>query len=101
MAFSKIEGFDVTPFKPVALDERAQFALFDQAALQIVQPKRLAERFELFQRIHVAFSLTRPSCCFAAASTFSRVKPNFFIRSLIGADAPKVCMPILAPLGPT
>ena len=57
IAFSKIEGFEVTPFNSVALDERAQFALLDQAALQIVQPWRLAACFELLQLVHDTFSL--------------------------------------------
>jgi hypothetical protein len=33
--------------------------------------------------------------CFAAAITFSEVKPNFFCNSLSGAEAPNVSMPIL------
>ena len=36
----------------VAFDQRAQLALLDQAALEIVQPGRLAACFELLQRIH-------------------------------------------------
>ena len=36
----------------VALDQSAQLAVLDQAALQIVQPGRLTARFELLQRIH-------------------------------------------------
>ena len=33
--------------QPVALDQRGQLALLDQAALEIVQPDRLAACFEL------------------------------------------------------
>src|SRR5580700_6199542 len=33
----------------------------------------------------------------AAAITASGVNPNFFCNSLSGADAPKVCMPIVRP----
>ncbi len=81
----------------VAFDQRKQFALFDQAALEIVQPGRLTACVELFQRIHAVCLLDLAICCVAAARTVSGVKPNFVMRSLIGADAPKVCMPIMAP----
>src|ERR1700736_4617268 len=37
----------------------------------------------------------------AASTTFSVVKPNFFNRSLIGAEAPKRRIPIIFPVGPT
>src|SRR5579864_6836400 len=37
----------------------------------------------------------------AASTTFSAVNPNFFNRSLIGAEAPKRCIPIILPVGPT
>ena len=40
--------------QPVALDQRAQLALLDQAALQIIQPGRLTACFEL---------LSAGSCC--------------------------------------
>src|SRR4051812_29718049 len=40
-------------------------------------------------------------CSFAAVTTPSRVKPNFFDRSLRGAEAPKVFMPIVLPVLPT
>src|SRR5260370_37294455 len=33
----------------------------------------------------------------AAAMTTSGVNPNFFCNALSGADAPKVCIPILRP----
>ena len=66
--------------QPVALDQRAQLALLDQAALQIVQPGRLAARFELLQRIHAVclpgFVSCSVICDLAAAITFSGVKPN-------------------------
>src|SRR6185437_16336915 len=42
----------------VALDELAQLAFLDQAALEIVEPRRLAASFELLQLVHGAFSLT-------------------------------------------
>ncbi len=85
----------------VMRDEPAQLAGLDQAALQIVEPGRLATCFELLQRVHATFSLASASCCFAAASMFSGVKPNFVIRSLSGAEAPNVRMPILEPVAPT
>ena len=40
---------------------------------------------------HLAFAI----CCFAAAMTFSEVKPNFFCSSFSGAEAPNVSMPML------
>ena len=40
---------------------------------------------------HLAFAI----CCFAAAMTFSGVKPNFFCSSFSGAEAPNVSMPML------
>src|SRR5262245_60709850 len=40
-------------------------------------------------------------CSLAAATTLSGVKPNFFCSSFSGAEAPKVCMPIVVPVGPT
>ena len=43
----------------------------------------------------------RPSCCLAAAATFSGSKPNFFCSSLSGADAPKVFIPRIRPPEPT
>ena len=43
----------------------------------------------------------RATCCLAAATTFSTVKPNFFCNSLSGAEAPKVFMPMLCPSMPT
>ena len=35
------------------------------------------------------------------ATIASGVKPNFFCRSFRGAEAPKVCIPIIAPPVPT
>src|ERR1700758_5645458 len=43
----------------------------------------------------------RCSCALAAATTCSEVNPNFFARSLSGADAPKERMPMLCPAMPT
>ena len=40
------------------------------------------------------------SCSLAAATTCSGVKPNFFTKSLSGADAPKERMPMLCPVSP-
>src|SRR5713226_1806146 len=42
-----------------------------------------------------------PRTSFAAATTFSGRKPNLLSKSFKGAEAPKVCMPIILPLGPT
>ncbi len=48
----------------------------------------------------LAYFLARFACARAASSTFSAVKPNLPSRSLIGAEAPKVCMPTMAPVEP-
>src|SRR5262249_26691172 len=78
-----------------------QLALRGEAALEIVEPRRLTARCELVERVHDFCLLDFAICSLAAAATWSGVKPNFFKRSLIGADEPKVCMPILAPFAPT
>jgi hypothetical protein len=88
------------PFQTVALNHVTQFTLGDQAPLEIVQPGGLSAGFELFEWVHGS-SFASASCCFAASNTFSGVKPNFFSRSLSGAEEPNVCMPILAPVIPT
>src|SRR5262249_13879217 len=46
-------------------------------------------------------SYARPNCSLAAATPYLGVKPNFLIRSLRGADAPKERMPMLCPVAPT
>jgi hypothetical protein len=40
------------------------------------------------------------SSSFASAMTASGWNPNFFCNSLRGAEAPKVCMPIIRPVSP-
>jgi hypothetical protein len=42
-----------------------------------------------------------PTCCLAAATTWSGSKPNFFWSSFSGAEAPKVFMPMTSPELPT
>ena len=42
-----------------------------------------------------------PSSVFAAITTRSGWKPNFFCSSFSGADAPKVFIPIICPFSPT
>ena len=59
----------------------------------------------------ISFSVSRPpvpKCYFdaamvfrAAAITASVVNPKCFCRSFQGAEAPKLCMPIICPLSPT
>ena len=39
--------------------------------------------------------LTLANCSLAAATMCSTVKPNFFCNSFSGAEAPKVCMPMV------
>lgn len=48
----------------------------------------------------VLYFLCLATCARAASITFSAVKPNLPSRSLIGAEAPKVCMPTIAPEEP-
>src|SRR5581483_6959403 len=47
-----------------------------------------------------AAAQARPACASAAWTIASRVKPKRVRRSLSGADAPKVCMPMRAPSVP-
>src|SRR5262249_50187312 len=86
--------------EPVTIDQGLQFAARDEAVAQIVEPRRLPATFELLQVVHAVF-LASAIWCSAASSTRSGVKPNFRSRSLSGAEEPKVCMPILAPVLPT
>ena len=46
-------------------------------------------------------SPARSSTSRAVSTTFSGVKPNLVSTSLSGAEEPKVCIPIVAPRGPT
>src|SRR5262249_40592793 len=55
------------------------------------------EALERARRGGGAHAVARLSCFFAAATTASAVKPNFFSSSLSGADAPKPVMPTTAP----
>lgn len=45
--------------------------------------------------IHAAFHFA--TWAFAVAATFSAVNPKCFMRSFAGAEAPKPCIPIIAP----
>jgi len=45
--------------------------------------------------------IMRASCCLAASTMRSFVKPNSFCNTFSGADAPNVVMPMMAPVGPT
>jgi hypothetical protein len=88
--------------QPILFDHPLQFAALDQAPLEIVEPGRLAARLELLQRVRrghrpVSLGVCDLICARAASTTLSGAKPNFLNRSLIGADAPKLCMPITAP----
>ena len=42
-----------------------------------------------------------PSCSFAAATTWSVVKPKCWRRSFSGAEAPKLFIPRIFPVRPT
>src|SRR5262249_32536328 len=83
--------------QPVPIDERLQLALGDETAGEKIEPDRLAVILQRLHGVHVVPAI----CAMAVAITASTVKPNFLSRSLIGADAPKPCMPTMAPSGPT
>ena len=98
--------------QPVLLDQFLQPALGDETPRQEVEPnglpkimqalERIQSRFGLMLNIHdVDSPLDFSICCFAAASTCAGVNPNFVSKSLSGADAPNVVMPILVPVAPT
>ena len=102
----KDRGIGRQPHQAVAFDHPRKIAAFDEAAFEIVDPHRLAGSAQSLERVrlhsvHAFASIVAASCCRAAASTASGVKPNFAIRSLIGADEPRVCMPMIAPVEPT
>ena len=42
-----------------------------------------------------------PSCARAVATMFSVVNPNLVCSTFMGADSPKVLMPMTAPVAPT
>ena len=49
----------------------------------------------------VSVSCSRPSWVRAVATMFSTVNPNLACSTFSGADAPKVRIPMIAPVGPT
>ena len=99
IAFSKIEGFEVTPWRPSSSTSffKSPFAMKPRArkSSQTACPCSL-KRFYGIHRYTF-----RPICALAASTTFSGVKSNFIRRSLSGAEEPKVFMPTLAPVAPT
>jgi hypothetical protein len=96
-------GVRSDPMKPV-VDQSLQTAVDHEPAREKIEPHRLTVLLERVHRIHCGFPLTiciLAICILAAAITFSSVKPNFASRSLSGADAPNLCIPMIAPSRPT
>ena len=71
----------------VPIDQLLEMTILNDLARQKIQPDGLAFFCKRPQRVHACFHF--PICAFAAATTLSTVKPKAFIKSLIGADAPK------------
>src|SRR5262249_1874866 len=103
------------PGQTILIDELLQPIFIDKASRQKIEPDGLSLISQTLEWIPVGylslglhtshlgslFACAKAICCFATATTFSGVKPNFFSRSFNGAEEPNVCMPILAPLSPT
>ena len=60
-----------------------------------VQQADCRARFRDLGSLLDQWASTASNCCFAAATTLSAVKPNFFWSSLSGAEAPNVLIPML------
>src|ERR1700676_1962555 len=91
------------PAQAVVIGELLQAALGDETAGQEIEPDGLAVIRKRLQRIHCREFLDVECfaiCNSAAATTLSATKPNFCSTSLIGAEAPKLCMPMMAPRQP-
>ena len=91
-------GVRSDPMEPV-LDQSLQTTIDHEPAREKIEPYRLTVLLERIHRIHCGFPLA--ICILAAAITVSSVKPNFASRSLSGADAPNLCIPMIAPSQPT
>src|SRR3974390_479059 len=82
----------------VLFDQLLQFSLRDEAAREKIEPRRLAVFLQFLNWIHRV--LPRAICSLAASMILSVVNPNFFKRSVSGADEPNVCIPTIVPLLP-
>src|SRR5262249_20945860 len=95
------------PPKPVLGDQPVELARPDQAAPQVVVPDALPQLDEAEERVLLrdgdhqrATFPCAASCSRQAATTRSGVNPNLRWTSLSGAEAPKVCIPIIVPSEP-
>ena len=104
------------PVQSLLDDQAVQGAVRDEAAADEIEPRRLPVAFELLEwvgragfgralhHVHHRSPLRRArlrrACARACSSTFSGVKPNLVASDPAGAEAPKVCMPMIAPLDP-
>ena len=64
----------------VFVDELFEVAFDDEAAREKIEPNGLTVLLQRSDRVHCY--LLAAICAFAAARTFSGVKPNFFSKSL-------------------
>ena len=119
-------GIGSHPPQAVFIDQPLQVSALEQIAPDVIEPDGLPERLQLFQGIDglagyqrvdgihdVSLLLGRQTRCltlkhgyFAASSraaciTVSGLNPNFFCKSLSGAEAPNVRIPITRPFMPT
>ena len=79
-----------------AFSHTTQYTTTEQAhpALRLMNDSEFATFLENAQPSWLAI------CKRAASSTFAGVKPKLVRRSLSGAEAPKLCMPMMVPDGP-
>ena len=91
-------GIGGDPADRILADQPLEASIGEKIAGQEIEPHRLAVLAQRLQRIHAVFHFE--TWALAAAAIFSGVKPNSLIRSFAGAEAPKPCMPMLAPSGP-
>lgn len=96
--------------KPILLDELAEITP-DKSPGEEIEPNGLSaimqarewthRRLGRTLHLHHGLTLDFGICYLASASAFAGVKQNFVSRSLSGAEEPKVCIPIPAPVAPT
>ena len=83
----------------VLLHQLLEAAFVQELAIDEIEPDGLTG---LTQRLQtVGHAVHFPITSWATLTTFSTVKPNFFWRSLSGAEAPKLDMVTVAPSEPT
>src|SRR6185437_15449851 len=96
--------------QPILFNELLEPALGDKTSGEKVEPDNLPEVIQLLEWVHGRFVFDLDSHTIlplnfairslAAATTWAGVKPNLVRRSLSGAEAPNVRMPIFAPTVP-